>query len=38
MMDNPAGEFKKLYNRITVQRHREKKKQLGLRVVGGEEE
>jgi hypothetical protein len=38
MIANPSGEFKKLYNKITVQKHREKKKQLGLRVVGGEDE
>jgi hypothetical protein len=38
MMSNPSGEFKRLYNKITVQKHRDKKKQLGLRVIGGEDE
>jgi hypothetical protein len=38
MMSDPSSEFKKLYNKLSVQKHREKKKALGLRVVGGEDE
>jgi hypothetical protein len=35
MMENPTDEYKRLANKFAVQKHRDKKKRLGLRVVEG---